>query len=105
MSWTRDTRRGDWVIVNADGQFWNRPRWRAEYPEASRHLEHPALEELPDGAIVVRDYGEDSERRQLTARSACPECGSVGPHEDNGGSGVHLTFLCGCGHQFDAVSE
>lgn len=95
-----------WVIVNADGQFWDGRRWRAEYPDAARYSGRPVLAELPDGAILVGNYGLDTERRQLTARSACPECGSPGPHDDNGGRGVDLTFLCGsCGHQFDAVLE
>lgn len=34
----------------------------------------------------------------------CPECGSRGPHQDNGASRAYdLTYLCeGCGTQWDA---
>jgi transposase-like protein len=35
----------------------------------------------------------------------CPECEQEGPHADNGGRGVHLSFCCSeCGTHFDAES-
>lgn len=36
-------------------------------------------------------------------RVSCPECGSKGPHEDNGCRGADLAFCCkDCGSHFDA---
>ena len=38
----------------------------------------------------------------LTRTMACPDCGSHGPHEDNGCTGSFLSILCtGCGTQWD----
>jgi hypothetical protein len=39
----------------------------------------------------------------LTGRFPCPDCGNVGPHDDNGGTGANLSFCCaGCGIHIDA---
>ena len=42
-----------------------------------------------------------------TAKSACPDCGNEGPHEDNGATRRQdLSFCCvACGCQFDAIVE
>lgn len=36
-------------------------------------------------------------------KSACPDCGDEGPHDDNGEHGHDLSFACrACGMHFDA---
>lgn len=36
-------------------------------------------------------------------RLECPDCGDIGPHEDNGETGSRLAFCCrACGMHFDA---
>jgi len=43
-------------------------------------------------------------RSKLEGRVSCPECGDEGPHDDNGATGVHKSYLCsGCGCCFDEV--
>jgi len=40
---------------------------------------------------------------QLENRVECPECGHKGPHDDNGQTGVHLSYCCcNCGAHFDS---
>lgn len=96
-----------YVIVNPQGRFWSGLRWRSEFPDAARYSGFPKFAtSIPEGALVVRDYGEITERRFFSARSACPECDATGPHEDNGAmlDGPHVTYLCTtCGHQFDGM--
>jgi hypothetical protein len=41
----------------------------------------------------------------MTNGGACPNCGFMGPHDDNGCSGANLTFLCrSCSWQWDAIN-
>jgi len=43
-------------------------------------------------------------KARIENRVECPECGSHGPHEDNGCSGRDLSYLCtSCGYTFDAA--
>jgi len=63
--------------------------------------------------ILLSDAPEDVKQARLTAaakeasdiahnRFPCPECGHEGPHEDNGGVGIHLAYCCAkCGEHFD----
>lgn len=44
--------------------------------------------------------------RTVSLRDRCPECGSAGPHEDNGVSkdAKLFTWLCDCGTQWEPNS-
>lgn len=42
---------------------------------------------------------------RLENRVECPECGSMGPHDDNNQTGASLSYCCtSCGSHFDAES-
>lgn len=63
--------------------------------------------------ILMGSGSEEARQAQLTnlasqARAAlenrfeCPECGNLGPHQDNGRVGVDRAFCCAnCGSHFD----
>lgn len=43
---------------------------------------------------------------QLENRIPCPDCGNAGPHDDNGMTGLQLSYCCSdCGMHFDAHPE
>lgn len=57
--------------------------------------------------LIIAGDERGLERLHRQARIAtgrlCPECGGADGIEDNGERGRYLTFLCPCGHQWDAV--
>jgi hypothetical protein len=62
---------------------------------------------IADEAAYMPEFPEvpptDEPSPVFTADSACPECGSLGPHKDNGMSGAELSFCCQyCGLHFDS---
>jgi len=45
-------------------------------------------------------------KARLENRVSCPECGNEGPHEDNGATGAHKSYLCtNCGCCFDEAQS
>jgi len=57
---------------------------------------------LSDSSKSQKDSALAALARRANNEFACPSCGHEGPHEDNGGTGADLTYLClSCGHQFE----
>ncbi len=71
-------------------------------------MTHRTYDQMALG-ILMSKGSEKEKQAQLTkllnhakGRLECPECGDMGPHDDNGQSGDELSFCCNkCGTHFD----
>lgn len=72
----------------------------AKYSQRSVELAMRKLLPLPPAKLeaAAKSYND-----VLNGTIECPECGHAGPHEDNGATGNHQSWLCaGCHMVFDA---